>query len=256
MKETIKKILNFIFKFFKVDNNKILFQSGRKLIDGNPKALYCYIKEICPNDFKTVWIVEKGTNVDSIPKKEYAYSNTLKALFFQSTAKYWIRSQSLGSILKKKKNQIYIQTWHGQGALKKMGYDIGNQTVKTPLSHVKEWDYFVAPDILAKNKIISSTGYNGKAIVLGAASTDELLKINQNIERKNYIKKVLGIKPEDFNKKIIFYAPTFREKDLEKEIIDLKINSLSKLQDTIVLVRLHPLIKEKVNPNFFKRKYY
>ena len=45
MKKVLSKIINIIFKIFKIDNKKIIFQSGRGMIDGNPKALYDYIGE-------------------------------------------------------------------------------------------------------------------------------------------------------------------------------------------------------------------
>ena len=220
MKKLIGKFLNIIFSFFKVHNNRILFETGRGLVDGNPKALYLYIKENCPNDFETFWLVEKGSNVDNIQEGEFAYYRSLKSLYLLATSKYWIRSQSNGSLIKKKKNQVYIQTWHGHGALKKMGYDVSNAKDRPPIEHVREWDYFISSDPLDEKVIISSTGYNKKCSMLGAACTDEILKINCDLEKKNKIKKQVGISEKDFNKRIILYAPTFRESDLNKQSID------------------------------------
>lgn len=252
MKKIINKFFNFIFYFFKINENQILFETGRDLIDEGPKALYCYIKENCPKDFKTVWLISKNTNTEILKKGEFAYYHTLKSLYFLSTSKYWIRSQSIGNILKKKKNQVYIQTWHGYLPFKKMGYDIDNtSTERLPLNHVKEWDYFIASSPLDKQMIISSTGYNKKTVILGSASTDEILKINSNINKINNIKKSLGISEKDFNKKIIFYAPSFRDSDLKSKNIKLKISSLSKIKNSIILVRLHPWIKENIDNSIF-----
>lgn len=252
MKKLFSIVLNFISNFFKVDEKKILFETGRDLADGNPKALYSYIKANCPNDFKTVWIVSRKTDVSDIKPGEYAYYKTLKSLYFLSTAKYWIRSESLGNIIKKKKNQVYIQAWHGHGALKKMGYDINNDIARPPMNHVKDWDFFISSDPLDEKVIISSTGYNKKTIMLGAACTDEILRITRDTNKINIIKQKLGIKEKDFNKKIIFYAPTFRDSDLNKKNIKLPISCLSKIKDAIILIRLHPLIKEIVDNSIFK----
>lgn len=251
MKKVISKILNFIFHFFKVNERQILFESGRNLIDENPKALYCYIKRNCPNDFKTVWLVSKGTNTEILKKGEFAYYNTLKGLYFLATSKYWIRSQSIGSIIKKKKNQVYIQTWHGYGPLKKMGYDITCATKRPPMEHIKEWDYFIASSPLDEQVIISSTGYNKKTAILGSATTDEILEISKDSNRRNVIKKALGIQEKDFNKKIILYAPTFRDSDLKGTNNKLKIDSLSKIDDAIILLRLHPLISKNIDKSIF-----
>ncbi len=251
MKKIISQILNFIFYFFKVDQKKILFESGRNLIDENPKALYCYIKRNCPNDFKTVWLVNKKTNTDALKKGDFAYYNTLKGFYFLATSKYWIKSQSTGNTLKKKRNQIYIQTWHGYGPTKKMGYDVNFTSERPPMNHTREWDYFIASSSLDEQIITSSTGYKKNTVILGSATTDEILEISKDINKKNKIKKNLGILEKDFNKKIIFYAPSFRDSNLKEKTTKLKISSLSKIKDAIVLVRLHPLISENIDHSIF-----
>lgn len=253
MKKLISKILNFIFGFCKINNNQILFESGRNLIDESPKALYSYIKENCPGDFKTVWLVTKETNTDMLEKGDFAYYNTLKAFYLLATSKYWIASQSIGGIIKKKKNQVYIQMWHGYGPLKKMGYDVTNPTERPPVDHIKEWDYFIASSPLDKQVIMSSTGYNKKTAILGSATTDEILKISKDTDKKNYIKKALGIQEKDFNKKIILYAPTFRDSDLKGTNNEPKISSLFRIDDAIILLRLHPLISKNIDNSIFSR---
>ena len=40
MKNTISEIINSVFKLFKVQNNKIMFECGRGMVDGSPKAIY------------------------------------------------------------------------------------------------------------------------------------------------------------------------------------------------------------------------
>lgn len=253
MKKIISKLLNYIFYFFKIDENKILFMAGRNLIDENPKALYFYIKENCPNDFKTFWLVTRKTNTNMLTKGDFVYYNSLKGLYTLATSKYWICSQSIGNVLKKKKNQIYIQTWHGYGPSKKMGYDINNDIKRPPLPHIKEWDYFIASSPLDKQIIISSTGYNKHTVILGSAITDEILKTNKNINKKNKIKKELGINETDFNKKIILYAPSFRDSLLDNKTINLKISNLTKLENFIILVRVHPLVREKIDTSIFSK---
>lgn len=252
MKKLLSIILNLISRLFKVNKKKILFESGRDLVDGSPRAIYSYIKDNCPNDFKTVWLVTKKTDVSNIKPGEYAYYRTLKGFYFMVTAKYWIRSESLGNIIKKKKNQVYIQAWHGHGAFKKMGYDVNNATNRPPMDHVKEWDYYIASDPLDEKILISSSGYNKKTVMLGVACTDEILKLSKDVNKINIIKQKLGIRKEDFNKKIIFYAPTFRDSDLNKKSLQLPISCLTQIKDSIILIRLHPLIKELIDNSIFK----
>jgi len=89
-------------------------------------------------------------------------------------------------------------------------------------------------------------------MMLGAACTDEILQVNRDVKRKEEIKYRLGIKENQFNKKIVFYAPTFREADLTRKDIKIPITKLIENKDIILLVRLHPLTKENIDNSIFR----
>ena len=251
MRKIVKLIINLIFRIFKLKENKIVFESGRNLIDGNAKAVYDYL--ISNNDcFELVWLVNKDTDVSDINENHYAYYKTLKGYYHLATSKYWIKNQSMGSLIKKRKGQIYIQLFHGNGVLKKMGYDVDNSKERVELEHVKDWDYYIANDENDEKVIRSSTGYNGKVEIFGMACVDNVIKYSKDVKFKNNVLKQLGIDKIAKNKKILLYAPTFRDFDLDKEIVDVPILKLSELKDYIVIVRLHPLVKDKVNKDLFK----
>lgn len=249
LKKMFKKMFNVIFGVFPINNKKIMFECGRNRVDDNPLAVYRYIKSNCKNEFKTKFLVKKGTDISSLEKKDVCYYRTLTGMYHLATSKYWIRSQSMGGILEKRKNQIYIQMWHGAGAIKKMGNDItGNKTI---LDHAKSWDYLIATDELNKKVMCSSTGFDEyKTIVLGSSTTDFL--VNYTESDVNRIKEKIEI--EKTKKKVILYAPTFRDDELGKEV-NLNIISLGKLKNYIFLVRLHPLMNSMIKdlnlPNNF-----
>ena len=250
----IKKIINIFSYLFPVQKNKILFQSGRSKIDCSPYAVYKYIKDNCPQNFKCVWLVEKGVDVSMLNKGDYCYYKTIKGIIHQATSKYWIRSQSLGGFVCKKKNQIYIQMWHGAGALKKSGYDCLKKKDRPTeeVHHVKEWDYLIATDKENKKAMISSTNYKGKTIVLGNADSDFL--VNYTKKDKNVILKKLKLTSNE--KGIILYAPTFRDNELNDiSNVTLPIDILKNIDNYIILLRLHPLMNEKIKnlklPNNF-----
>ena len=103
-RKMISFVLNLIFKIFKVQDNKIVFESGRDLIDGNAKAIYDYIKDNRIDNYKLIWLVSKKTDISDIRKNEYAYYKTLRGYYHIATSKYWLKNQSLNSLLKKKDN--------------------------------------------------------------------------------------------------------------------------------------------------------
>jgi CDP-glycerol glycerophosphotransferase len=100
--------------------------------------------------------------------------------------------------------------------------------------------------------IKSAIGYNKKIEILGMACFDSTLKLANDFKFKKDLFEKLGVKDKQRNKKIVFYAPTFRDFDLKKGIIDLPIKKMSELKDCIVLVRLHPLVKEKIDCSIFE----
>lgn len=252
MKEIFSKILNLILKIFPVQKNKVIFWGARGKIDEHPREIFFYIRNLQEKKFEIRWIVDKETDVSELRKEEYCYYRTLKGYYELATAKYWIQSQSLGSLVKKKKSQVYIQTFHGQGALKKMGIDMESNKEKKLESDVsKDWDWLITTDPLNEEVMRRCISYKGKCMMLGAANTDYLLNITeQNIIQ---IKKKLNI---DLNKKVILYAPTFRDEDLkiltdmdhkkQQEILKerIPIFKLSKLDQYTILLRLHPQMRQ------------
>lgn len=253
MKYEIKKILsvvaNKLFSIFSVDENKIIFESGRDLIDGNAKAIYEYMKNNNIKNYKMIWLVTKKTDISMLEKDSYAYYKTLKGLYHLSTAKYLLKNQSIGEILKKKKDQVYIQLFHGNGVMKKMGYDVNNAKERPVVEHAKEWDYYIANDKNEARIIRTSTGYKGKVEILGMAAVDLVISNCNNETKKKEILKKLNI---NNSKKNILYAPTFRDYDLDKDIVNIPVNELSKLKDYNIIIRLHPLVRNKVNNEIFK----
>ena len=252
MKLKIKNIISFflnkLFAIFPIVPNKIVFESGRDLIDGNAKAIYNYIKKNDINNYRTIWLVTKSTDVSDIDTNDYAYYKTLKGLYHLSTAKYLLKNQSIGEIITKKKGQIYIQLFHGNGVMKKQGYDVNEAIERPVVSHAKEWDYYIANDENDKNTIRSATGYNGKIEILGMAAVDTVINNCKDEQKKQNVLKHLNI---NNSKKNILYAPTFRDYDLDKNIINIPIKELSKLKDYNIIIRLHPLVRTKVDKSLF-----
>lgn len=252
MKLKIKNIISFflnkLFAIFPIVPNKIVFESGRDLIDGNAKAIYNYIKKNDINNYRTIWLVTKSTDVSDIDTNDYAYYKTLKGLYHLSTAKYLLKNQSIGEIITKKKGQIYIQLFHGNGVMKKQGYDVNEAIERPVVSHAKEWDYYIANDKNDEKTIRSATGYNGKIEILGMAAVDTVINNCKDEQKKQNVLKHLNI---NNSKKNILYAPTFRDYDLDKNIINIPIKELSKLKDYNIIIRLHPLVRTKVDKSLF-----
>lgn len=253
LKQCVTNILNFISNLVPIENNKIVFWSARGKIDEHPREMFFYIKKQKEKKYKVIWIIDKNTDVSGLDKREYCYYRTLRGYFELASAKYWIQSQSLGSLIKKKKQQIYIQTFHGQGAVKKMGLDVeGNEESAVKNNITKEWDWLITTDPINEKVMKQCLSYKGKCMMLGAANTDYLINATENDIKS--IKLQLGL---NMNKRVLLYAPTFRDDDLIKflqnnsrndniELIKRRIPifRLKDLKDSVVLIRLHPQMRQ------------
>lgn len=257
----------------KVEPNLIIFECymGRKYTC-NPKALYL---ELLNNEkyssYKFVWafknpeefkFLENGrTKVIKYGSKEYKQT--------YHKAKYFITNSRLPEWIIKKKNQVYIQTWHGT-PLKKLGYDIkvkGNNAMNSKKEiqdkyyhDSKRYDYMISPSEFCTEKFKSAFNLKSKTKVVekGYPRNDQLFKYDKKDIIK--IKNELGI-PKD--KKVILYAPTWRDNkhqtglgyiDDNKIDFDLLKEKLS--DDYIILFRSHYFIANTFDFSKYKNFIY
>ena len=227
MRRLLAMMVNVLFSHRKIIKNKIIFETGN-------------YKQHAAEKYQTIWFVKKGADCADVDPKDIVYYRTWNYFYHLATAHFWIRSHSVGSLLHKRKGQIYIQTWHGGGAFKKCGYDISEAKERPPVEHVKEWDVFIASDPMNASMIQTSCGYQKDIKILGLPRSDDI--VNTTSEQIIALrKKVLPHIGND--KKIILYAPTFRDSELENKEVRLPIEQLAALHHCIILIRLHPYVR-------------
>lgn len=248
------------------NKNLILFESflGKQYSD-NPRAIYEYLKIHHPH-LKLYWSVDKQ-NINSFEKLNILYTKrfSIKWLFLMTRAKYWVSNSRLPLWIPKPENTIYLQTWHGT-PLKKLATDMdevympGTTTEKYKLNFVKEsskWDYLISPNKYSTEIFKRAFQFNKKIIESGYPRNDFLINSNNNKDISS-LKKRLNIPT---NKKVVLYAPTWRDDDFKKVghyrfDLPFDLSSMEKKlgNDYIIILRLHYLVAEKINlsnyPNF------
>ena len=251
-----------------VDEKLVVFDSfmGRKY-SCSPRAIYEeMLKQNRFNDFKFVWAfknIEGKKEISELKRAELVKYNSLEYLEICSKAKYIITNSRIPEVIKLKKEQVYVQNWHGT-PLKRLGYDItidgGNamNSLKDLRKKYKEdaerYTYMVSPSKFVTEKYkscfnLAENNPNVKIIEKGYPRNDFLYTYKESdIER---IKKALGIKE---NKKIILYAPTWRDNQHESGMgytYEIGIN-FDKMRETlekdyIILFRPHYFIANQFN---------
>lgn len=268
------KYLKYYYKY-DVDDKMIFFEAynGRNYAC-SPKALYEYmIKNKKFNDYKFVWAF-KNINQHKILKNKNTIvvkTNSKEYFKYLSLSKYWIVNSLIDVSIKKKKNQIYLQCWHGT-PLKKLRYDIEVKgAVLNTISEIRKrndldaikFDYFISPSKFCTEKFISAfnlkkLGKDNIIVEKGYPRNDYLF--NYKKEDIDKIKKLLKL-PKD--KKVILYAPTFRDNQHTSGVgytYNLGIN-FDKMQkelskDYIILFRTHYFVSNSFDFSKYDKFIY
>ncbi len=217
-------------KKYEIEEKLIIFEAyqGGKYTC-SPKAIYeAMIKEPRFDDFTFVWFFSEPKEYENVKALNRAkLVNCESAEYYQWYAKAkYIVTNSIGTkIGTVREGQVYIQTWHGT-PLKKLGFDIENNE-GNPLNSLKEIgeryqieskkiSYMISPSKFTSEKLNSSfrlSKYNEKAKILETGYPRNDALINSTAEDVSLLKEKLGI--TDGNKKVILYAPTFRDNNHE-----------------------------------------
>src|SRR5699024_4589297 len=241
-----------ISKLVPVKKDMVVFESNvSKSVSDSPKVIYDKLKEYS-NAYQIVWVSNQqfpfnDPNVITVKRLSPEYYHYL------SRAKYWVNNQNFPHYITKPKDTIYIQTWHGT-PLKKMLNDVESfegrdANYKNRVNNaIKYWDYLVSPSPYASRCFRSAFEFHKEILEVGYPRND--IFYNEDIayinNKKEKIKQRLGIQDE---RKIILYAPTFRDDEVnkaKKHIINLQIDlqqmkeQLSK--DYILILRPHIII--------------
>ena len=274
----VKNRLRYMLYYFKpVNENRILFESfmGRKYVD-SPKAIYLYmLNNKDYKDFEFIWFFNepdkyrfleknKNTKVFKYGSKEYYR--------YYATSKYWITNSRVPDTILKKKNQVYTQCWHGT-PLKRLGFDIdvkgGNamNSIKDIRYKYqvdsKKYTYMLSPSAFCTEKFTSA--FNLKAvgkehIIIEKGYPRNDFLVNYKKDDVTKIKKDLGL-PK--NKKIILYAPTWRDNQhtsgvgyTYKTEVDFDYLKRELSDDYIILFRAHYFVANQFDFEKYKGFIY
>lgn len=258
-----------LFKIFALlprNNKLILFESySGKQFSCNPRAIYEYLQENKDQyDYKLIWSIDKRY-LSALDGVDAAYIKrfSLKWIWYMATAKYWITNSRLPLWIPKPKNTLYVQTWHGT-PLKKLANDMdevhmpGTTTEKYKQNFLQEaskWDYLISPNAYSTEIFKRAFQFKKQILETGYPRNDILYSLNKE-SLINKVKQELGI-GED--KKIILYAPTWRDNEFKK-IGQYKFKLQFDLEEmkrelgdsVVILLRMHYLVSEKFNLRKYK----
>lgn len=249
---TFIKTLGF---FIKTNDDSILFMSfGGKKFNDSPKALYDYIcNEPYFDKFKLIWAFNEPNDYN-LNRGEKVRVDSFDFFKVALSSKYWICNSAIERGLNfKKKSTFYVNTWHGT-PLKYIGTDAISTSSKSGLG---------SKDIYTQNIMTAQSNFDSQIFSrLFKIKSENILicDLPRNDVLSNYNKAIIeNIKSKlkiDQNKKVILYAPTYREYLRDKNnfcflnppiTIEKWVEKLG--NDYIILFRAHYEVSKSMNFN-------
>ena len=247
---SLKTIILRIFQLLPIRKRAALFVSfyGNYYND-HPKAISDALKG---ENIKIYWLANNPNNFADA-EVTFIKKRSIRAIYLLATAQVWVDNCRKSSWIRKRKNQFYVQTWHGCLGFKKAEGDaidkLSKSYVQDAINDSRMADIMVSDSSWGTAYYRKFFWFNGEIMQVGSPRLDRLL--NHDINNED-IRNRLNI---HHSTHIILYAPTFRN-DSGLDAYDIDYDKVvSAMEDAtkeqwIFLLRFHPNIAEYANKQF------
>lgn len=254
---------NWWFTKLPIKPRTILYESflGRNFSD-SPKAIYNYLEKNYPGRFHHVWVMNPGVSETPAgrPNTKVVKRFGWRYMYYLATAKFQVINMRQPKWFIKRPGTKFLATWHGT-PLKHLVFDMDNVASANPLyksifyQQSRQWDYLVTANQFSVDVFEHAFMYPTDQMLPSGYPRNDILSAPDKDEQAQQIKRKLGI---PLDKKIILYAPTWRDDDYYgvgdyKFTLKLDIDRLKReLGDEYVLVlRTHYFITEHLDTTGF-----
>lgn len=198
-----------------IDPNKVVFSCFKGSAYGdNPRVISEKLHEMAPQA-RQVWLLSQHllkTSAAQLPKYiKPVYIRSRQAYMELGTARVWVDNFTKDNVLRPVKGrQFYIQTWHGDRAIKKICYDMFPDDYR-----IEELaDLVLTGSDFGQRMYRTAFRYTGPYLNEGCPRNDVLVK--NDPAQARLIRQRLGV-PE--NARLLLYAPTYRE---DAQVLSMK----------------------------------
>lgn len=255
---TVRQLLKLLW-IFPVKRRRIVFTSftGKQYSD-NPKYIFLDLYREYGNSIEYIWCRNQKDD-ELLAQTNVKIVKFLSPAFLLSmiTCGVYVTNCSVEPFIPKRKTQLYICTWHGGGAYKKLSHFYKKRMSFKIMSKMRSamTDYytsacktfteFVGPDWWADNR---------KFLASGMPRNDILVRERNNVQLISTIKERIGVQAD---KKIVLYAPTMRGWAVHPDSFDFMLDIdglLSVLEERfggefVFVFRCHHVMLNKIQLN-------
>ncbi|WP_238018046.1 bifunctional glycosyltransferase/CDP-glycerol:glycerophosphate glycerophosphotransferase [Oceanobacillus jordanicus] len=251
-----------VFMRLPIKENVVFFESflGKSYSD-SPKYIYEYLLN---NNlgYKCVWSVRETKDIPGNPIQVKRFS--LRYFYYLARAKYWVSNIRLPKSLNKREGNVYLQTWHGT-PLKTLVLDQKDIFSADPkykenfYIQSRRWDYLSSPNQYSSDIFRRAFKFEKEMLEFGYPRNDILYQKNNDSNIKE-MKEKLQI---PLNKKVILYAPTWRDDEFfsrgnYKFTLRLELDKMQEnlSDDYIILLRTHYHIANRLDVSDYQGFVY
>ena len=241
----VGKVMRLLYSPLPLENKVVFTAYSGLRYDCNPRAISDKLHQLRP-DIKQIWLM-KDVNTNVIPEYvtivRYGSMRMFRELL---TAKVWVDNGTKSLWVSKRKEQFFIQTWHGGLGFKKMGSD--SPFNYGYLDRARDVHSYSMTDVFLSNskwmtQLYSRIHpyYKGVFWECGFPRNDIFFDKQLISTINNKVRAELGIDKDTY---VVLYAPTFRVDGLAEHYMldfDQIITSLESIthKDVCILVKLH-----------------
>lgn len=260
--KTLVKLYHRLMPVMRTDSRLIVFDSSTGLnYTGSPRAVYERMVGLgLDREYKCVWFFKRGKAPADMPgcARKVRFEWPLY-YHYMLRAGVWVFDARQPGYIRKRPDQLYIQTWHGT-PLKKLALDMdsvsmaGSKNIETYkrnfAANASTWDCLIAQNGFSDEIFRRCFAFKGEMLKIGYPRNDILFTQNDpdSIAR---IKKELGL-PAD--KRILLYAPTWRDDEYDargvysfRPKLDFAALKEALSDEYAVIVKYHYLIGDRID---------
>ena len=261
-KPTLRRLTTHFGKFVPIKKKLVFFECflGQSYGD-QPKYIYEeMLRRGMDKEYTLVWGLRENKMDLPIPGK-------CKKVRYLSLRYFWtvLRSQTIINnsrfpyFLVTNPKSFFLQTWHGT-PLKRLGLDqdevyMPNTTTERYKANIlrssRQWDYMLSQNRFSSERFCSAFALKPEQMLEFGYPRNDILSLPTE-EQQKIVDKVRTALSIPKGKRIVMYAPTFRDDDTKQakynHTFPFDLNAMARDlgEDTVLLLRLHYLVSQTV----------
>lgn len=246
-----------LFSLLPLQNKVVATAFQGKKYGDNPAYIFDAINKK-NTGIKLLWMVDGRFNVPQWVKA-IPYGSLLLTRFHLATAKVIIDTHHFHVWTKKRKGQLYIETWHGGLGIKKLELEVpefqGFEWLKKLTAHTcRMADVFISQSDHLSKIYRSAFHYDGLIFKCGYPKNDIL--INGDAACRELVRSYYNLDKEI---RILLYAPTYRSSFFDKIDTSQFVINTDALRQTlegkfggqwVIMLRWHPKFAEQLSQEY------